>query len=77
MAISGNQTQYCVINREIEFPYEDILQEFDDQSIPVNDTSQIFTIILRTNGRDTILGEMTASDSLVFQFKEVTTPSEL
>lgn len=77
MSTSGHQTSYCVTTKEIEYPYDDIVTEFNNQGISVNDIEQVFTVIIRSGGQDTILGQFKVDSSIVFQFKEASTVAEV
>ncbi len=77
MSISGNQTSYTISTKEIVYPYEEIVNEFVNQGISVNDTEQVFTIIIRSGSQDVVLGQFKVDTNVVFQFKEATTVTEV
>ena len=77
MSISGHQSSYKVTTKEAEYPYDDIVTEFNDLGISVTDTEQVFTVIIRSGSQDTVLGQFKAGASIVFQFKEAATVTEV
>lgn len=82
MAISGKESEFSVITRELEVSQEDLISLFADQDIIVGDSDQVFTVIIRqtlTSGsnRDQQIGELDPGFKIVLQFKEMTPESEL
>lgn len=81
MAITASEQSFSTITRELIATHEDVIALFATKGITVEDENQTFVLIIRKStdagDKDQIVGEITSSKSIVLQYKEVTTATEI
>lgn len=81
MAITASEQSVSTIKRELIATHEDVIALFATKGITVEDENQAFVLIIRKStdagDKDQLVGEITSDKSIVLQYKEVSTPTEI